>query len=293
MFPFKYRHYMEKRGFKSRLLRKYRLTIHNVNKPDNVRGFYTSPILLILSLFIAFMLVAGVLYLVVIYTPVGSMLPGYVNKVEKDKIVTNSLRVDSLMQEIEKQDAYLANIRAIMDGDITLDSLKNSPQPVSGNDFSVETTELEAEFVKNWEERERYNLTSQAASVAALQELNLFRPTKGEIMKSFDPSNGHYGVDIAEIAGENVMAIHDGIVVFSDYTANDGYSIVLQHRENLISIYRNCYRLLKQVGDKVYGGEVIGTLSDGSGVENGKKNFLHLELWHRSKPLDPNIYIAF
>ena len=284
---------MKKRGFRSRLLRKYRLTIHNENKPDNVRGFYVSPILLILSLFVAFMLVAGVLYLVVIYTPVGSMLPGYVNKGEKDKIVTNSLRVDSLMHEIEKQDVYLANIRAIMDGDITLDSLKNSPQPVSNRDFSIETTELEAEFVKNWEERERYNLTSQAASVAALQELNLFRPTKGEIITTFDPAADHYGVDIAEVAGESIVAIHDGIVVFSDYTANDGYTIALQHRENLISIYRNCYRLLKQVGDKVYGGEVIGTLSDGSGEEKGKKNFLHLELWHRSKPLDPNIYIAF
>ena len=284
---------MKKRGFRSRLLRKYRLTIHNENKPDNVRGFYVSPILLILSLFVAFMLVAGVLYLVVIYTPVGSMLPGYVNKGEKDKIVTNSLRVDSLMHEIEKQDAYLANIRAIMDGDITLDSLKNSPQPVSNRDFSIETTELEAEFVKNWEERERYNLTSQAASVATLQELNLFRPTKGEIITTFDPAADHYGVDIAEVAGESIVAIHDGIVVFSDYTANDGYTIALQHRENLISIYRNCYRLLKQVGDKVYGGEVIGTLSDGSGEKKGKKNFLHLELWHRSKPLDPNIYIAF
>ena len=284
---------MKKRGFRSRLLRKYRLTIHNENKPDNVRGFYVSPILLILSLFVAFMLVAGVLYLVVIYTPVGSMLPGYVNKGEKDKIVTNSLRVDSLMHEIEKQDAYLANIRAIMDGDITLDSLKNSPQPVSNRDFSIETTELEAEFVKNWEERERYNLTSQAASVAALQELNLFRPTKGEIITTFDPAADHYGVDIAEVAGESIVAIHDGIVVFSDYTANDGYTIALQHRENLISIYRNCYRLLKQVGDKVYGGEVIGTLSDGSDEKKGKKNFLHLELWHRSKPLDPNIYIAF
>ena len=285
---------MKKRGFKSWLLHRYRLTIHNVNKPDNVRGFYMSPILMILSLFIAFMLVAGVLYLAVIYTPIGSMLPGYVNKGEKDKIVTNSLRVDSLMHEIEKQDAYLANIRAIMNGDTTLDSLKNSPQPVSNRDFSIETTELEAEFVKNWEERERYNLTSQAASVAALQELNLFCPTKGEIIATFDPSTDHYGVDIAEIAGENIVAIHDGIVVFSDYTANDGYTIALQHRENLISIYRNCYRLLKQVGDKVYGGEVIGTLSDGSGQESGKKkNFLHLELWHRSKPLDPNIYIAF
>ena len=285
---------MKKRGFKSRLLRKYRLTIHNENKPDDVRGFYVSPMLMILSLFIAFMLVAGVLYLAVIYTPVGSMLPGYVNKGEKDKIVTNSLRVDSLMHEIEKQDAYLANIRAIMDGDITLDSLKNSPQPVSNRDFSVETTELEAEFVKSWEERERYNLTSQAASVAALQELNLFRPTKGEIIATFDPGADHYGVDIAEVAGESIVAIHDGIVVFSDYTANNGYTIALQHRENLISIYRNCYRLLKQVGDKVYGGEVIGTLSDGSGEKSGeKKSFLHLELWHRSKPLDPNIYIAF
>ena len=285
---------MKKRGFSSRLLRKYRLTIHNENKPENMHGVYVSPILLMILLIRAFLLVAGVLYLVVIYTPVGSMLPGYVNKGEKDKIVTNSLRVDSLMHEVEKQDAYLANIRAIMDGDITLDSLKNSPQPVSNKDFSIETTELEAEFVKNWEERERYNLTSQAASVAALQELNLFRPTKGEIITTFDPAGGHYGVDIAEVAGENIVAIHDGIVVFSDYTANDGYTIALQHRENLISIYRNCYRLLKQVGDKVYGGEVIGTLSDGSGRESGKKKeFLHLELWHRSKPLDPNIYIAF
>ena len=285
---------MKKRGFRSRLLRKYRLTIHNENKPDNVRGFYVSPILLILSLFVAFMLVAGVLYLVVIYTPVGSMLPGYVNKGEKDKIVTNSLRVDSLMHEIEKQDAYLANIRAIMDGDITLDSLKNSPQPVSNRDFSIETTELEAEFVKNWEERERYNLTSQAASVAALQELNLFRPTKGEIITTFDPAADHYGVDIAEVAGESIVAIHDGIVVFSDYTANDGYTIALQHRENLISIYRNCYRLLKSVGDKVVGGEVIGTFgSKLTGDSAAKKKFLHLELWHRGKPLDPNIYIAF
>lgn len=285
---------MEKKGFGSRLLRKYRLTIHNENKLKNVLGFYISPLWVIMSLFISFMLVAGVLYLVIIFTPVGRMLPGYMDEGIKDKIVTNNLRVDSLMHEIEKQDIYLANIRSIMSGDITLDSLKNSLMPVSQDSINIETTELETRFVNSWEERERYNLTSQAASVAALQELNLFRPTKGEIIRAFDPSNEHYGVDIAEISGENIVSIHDGIVVFSDYTANDGYTIVLQHRENLISIYRNCYRLLKQVGDKVYGGEVIGTLSNGSGEENEKeKNFLHLELWHRSKPLDPNIYIPF
>ena len=91
---------MKKKGFGSRLLRKYRLTIHNENKLENVLGFYISPLWVILSLFISFMLVVGVLYLVIIFTPVGSLLPGYVNKGEKDKIVTNSLRVDSLMHEI-------------------------------------------------------------------------------------------------------------------------------------------------------------------------------------------------
>ena len=156
---------MKKKGFGSRLLRKYRLTIHNENKLENVLGFYISPLWVILSLFFSFLLVVGVLYLVIIFTPVGSMLPGYVNKGEKDKIISNNLRVDSLMHEIEKQDAYLANIRAIMSGDITLDSLKNSPQPVSNKDFSTATTALEAEFVKNWEEREKYNLTSQAEKV--------------------------------------------------------------------------------------------------------------------------------
>lgn len=284
---------MKKKIFRSRLLRKYRLTIHNENKLENVLGFYISPLWVILSLFFSFLLVAGVIYLVIMFTPVGSLLPGYVSQVTKDKFVSNSLRVDSLMNEVRKQDIYLANIRAIMSGEITTDSIKNSLLPVSSDSISIETTELEAKFMREWEKRERYNLTSQAASVTALQEINLFRPIQGRIEKDYDPGNGHYGIDIAEAAGESIVAIYDGTVVFSDYTANDGFTIVVQHRENLISVYRNCYRLLKKVGDKVYGGEVIATLSDGSGNEKHKKQFLHLELWHRSKPLDPNIYIAF
>ena len=52
---------MKKKGFSSRLLRKYRLTIHNENKLENVLGFYISPLWVILSLFLSFMLVAGML----------------------------------------------------------------------------------------------------------------------------------------------------------------------------------------------------------------------------------------
>ena len=285
---------MNNKTSNNRFKRKYRLTIQNENKLKNVLGFYISPLWVILSLFFSFILVAGVLYLVIVFTPVGSLLPGYVSETTKDEFIRNNIRIDSLTSEVEKRDRYLANITAILSGDISTDSIKNSPQPIYADTISIETTDLEAQFAQEWEEREKYNITSQASNVAELQGLDLFRPTQGEIIRKFDAADNHFGVDIAEVKGEIVLAIHDGVVVLSDYTANDGYTIAIQHRENMVSIYRNCHRLLKGVGDKVAGGEAIGTLSDVQTDSTGvKKEYLHLELWHRGKPLDPNTYIAF
>lgn len=281
---------MKSKGFRSKLLRKYRLTIHNENKLENVLGFYISPLWAIITLFFSFLLVAGVIFLIITFTPVGNLIPGYVSESTKEKLISYNLRIDSLTREVAKQDRYLANIRAIMNGEITLDSIKNSPEQISSDSFPVTRSENEERFATEWENRERYNLISQATNVASLQELNLFRPTQGEVITPFDEAGGHFGVDIAEIPGESVLAIHDGVVIMSDYTAGDGYTIVLQHRENVVSVYRNCHRLLKGVGEEVVGGEVIGILSN-----NREENdsYLHFEIWHRGKPLDPSIYIAF
>ncbi len=283
---------MKVKAFRSRLLRKYRLTIHNENKLENVLGFYISPLWVIMSLFFSFLLLSGVLYLIVVFTPVGNLLPGYISDRAKEELIRNNIRIDSLTKEVEKQDRYIANIKRIISGNIVTDSIISTPLPINKDSISIDKTLHELEFLEKWEERENYNLTSQATNVAAVQELHLLRPTRGEIIKAFDPSSGHFGVDIAEIPGESVMAIHDGVVVMSDFTANEGFTIAVQHRENMISIYRNCYRLLKNIGDKVMGGEVIATLSSGNS-DNRKKEYLHLELWHRGKPLDPSTYIAF
>jgi len=283
---------MKAKAFRSRLLRKYRLTIHNENKLENVLGFYISPLWVIMSLFFSFLLLAGVLYLIVVFTPVGNLLPGYISNRAKEELIRNNIRIDSLTREVEKQDRYIANIQALISGNITIDSITSSPVPINTEGISTDKTIHEKEFMEQWEEREKYNLTSQATSVAELQELHLMRPTRGDVIKPFDPNSGHFGIDIAEIPGESVMAIHDGVVVMSDFTANEGFTIAIQHRENMISIYRNCYRLLKNIGDKVSGGEVIATLSSGEN-DNRRKEYLHLELWHRGKPLDPSTYIAF
>lgn len=279
--------------FRSRLMRKYRLTIHNENKLENVLGFYISPLWVILSLFFSFLLVAGVIYLILAFTPVIEYLPGRINNQTRETLVNYNLKIDSLKEVVEKQDRYLANIKNLMEGNHTIDSVLNAPELPSTDDISIVTSELEKEFAAAFEEREKYNLTSYATSVGTLQELNLYRPTSGVVIRNFSPQERHYGVDIAENPGESVLAIHGGTVVMSDYTAKEGYTIAIQHRENLVSIYRNCHRLLKEVGEKVSAGEVIATLGSSSDKEGETKPYLHFELWHRGKALDPNIYIAF
>lgn len=285
---------MSKKSFHSRLLRKYRLTIHNENKLENVLGFYVSPLWVILSLFFSFMLVAGVIYLILAFTPVGEYIPGYMNDKTREMLVSYNIKIDSLKEAVDKQDRYLRNIKNLLEGNFPVDSIMNAPELPSTDNISIVTTELEKEFAAAFEEREKYNLTSHATSVGALQELNFYRPSRGLIIKGFNPGEKHYGVDIAENPGESVLAIHDGVVIMSDYTAHDGYTIAIQHKENLISIYRNCSRLLKSVGEKVNRGEVIASLDNSKEKGNSKlKPYLHFELWHRGKALDPNIYIAF
>lgn len=281
--------------FRSRLMRKYRLTIHNENKLENVLGFYVSPLWVILSLFFSLLLVAGVIYLIFAFTPVGEYLPGRINNKTREMLVNYKLRIDSLKEIVEQQNRYMGNIKNLMEGNHTIDSTMNAPELPSTENISIVTSELEKEFAAAFEEREKYNLTSYATSVGALQELNLYRPARGLMIRSFNPEEKHYGVDIAENPGESVLAIHSGTVIMSDYTAKEGYTIAIQHRENLVSIYRNCYSLLKNVGDKVVTGEVIATLSNGENNSNDTvlKPYLHFELWHRGKALDPNIYIAF
>ena len=285
---------MKVKGFRSRLLRKYRLTIHNENKLENVLGFYISPLWVILSLFFSFLLVGGVVYLLIAFTPIKDIILGERSEIDKQQLIEINLRMDSIANKNAKVMQDYKNIRAIISGEIELDSIKNSPAPMNTDSIDISASEIERLFTAAWEEREKYNITSYGTNVAELQGLNLFRPTQGRIVRGFNESDGHYGVDIEETPDENILAVNDGRVVMSDYTANDGYTIVLQHRENMISIYRNCYRLLKNVGDEVEKGEAIGTLGSGIDKDDEKeKKFMHFEIWHRGKPLDPNTYIAF
>ena len=88
-----------------------------------------------------------------------------------------------------------------------------------------------------------------------------------------------------------ITSVLDGTVVFADWTIKTGYVIHVQHKNNLLSIYKHNSVLLKQQGDYVRAGEVLAVI--GNTGEESSGAHLHFELWRGGNPLDPENFIKF
>jgi murein DD-endopeptidase MepM/ murein hydrolase activator NlpD len=119
----------------------------------------------------------------------------------------------------------------------------------------------------------------------------LFTPAKGIISEKFNVQNKHYAVDIALQENEPIKSVSEGTVIFSEWTAETGYVIIIEHSSGLISVYKHNSSLTKQQGDNVDSGEVIALAGNTGEYSSGYH--LHFELWTDGYPLDPEKFIDF
>lgn len=270
---------------------KYKLTITNENTLEEVVGIHVSKlngVSVLLSTVTVIFLIAA---LIVSFTPLRNYLPGYMNSEVREQVVLNALRADSLQQMLDRQQMYIMNIQDIISGTVKIDSVHSLDSlTMVRSEELMERTEAEDLFRKQYEETERYNLTSMSDN-QAVTGLVFFRPTRGMISSNFDAATNHFGIDIAANHNESVLATLDGTVILSTYTADTGYVIQVQHGQNLVSVYKHCASLLKKVGDVVKAGEAIALV--GNTGENSTGPHLHFELWNRGRALDPTKYIVF
>ena len=279
------------KAFWSNIKFKYKLTIINENTLEEVVGLRVSKlngISVLLSVLTVLFLVASV---IIAFTPLRNYLPGYMNSEIRAQVVENALRVDSLHQLVDRQNLYIMNIQDIFSGTIRVDTVHNMDSLTTVREDSLmERTQREAEFRKQYEETEKYNLTSITAR-PDIEGLIFYRPTRGMITDKFDADRKHYGTDIAANPGESVLATLDGTVILSTYTAETGYVIEVQHNQDFISVYKHCSSLLKREGDTVQAGEAIALVGNSGQLTTGPH--LHFELWHKGRAVNPEQYIVF
>lgn len=101
---------------------------------------------------------------------------------------------------------------------------------------------------------------------------------------------GHLGIDLVAPEGTAIQSVDDGSVLFSSYTIETGYTLVVQHRGDRVSVYKHCASLLKRQGDLVAGGEAIALMGNTGELSSGPH--LHFEWWVKGQPVDPKPWLG-
>jgi len=122
-------------------------------------------------------------------------------------------------------------------------------------------------------------------------DFSLFPPVKGNITSGYNANEKHYGIDVAVPKDTPIKAASSGTVIFSEWTAETGYVIILKHNNNLLTTYKHNASLTKQQGERVKAGEVIATAGSTGELSTGPH--LHFELWRDGYPTDPTNFIDF
>lgn len=282
-----------------KLKNKYRLVIMDDDNFAEKFSFRLSR----LNVFVAVGSLAIILILlttyIIAFTPLREYIPGYTSVELTRQSYQNALRADSLKRMVENRDRMLQTLNMVLSGEIPIQDVKNLEDTnLKPKTVDYKRSREDSLFRIEMENTGKYDLTIQnessnaeTSSSGGLSSFFFFSPIKGIVINGFNISKKHYGVDVAGKKNEPIKSILNGTVIFSNWTLETGYTIAIQHQQNLISVYKHNSALLKKAGEYVKAGEPVAFI--GNSGEQTSGPHLHFELWFNGSPVNPRDYISF
>tara|TARA_Y200000002_G_scaffold274788_1_gene229088 strand:+ start:582 stop:1481 length:900 start_codon:yes stop_codon:yes gene_type:complete len=281
------------------LQEKRRVVVLDEDSFEEKRNFTTSKFSLLVFFLFSVIVFSILFFLLISYSSIKTFVPGYpsvsAQKELMDKNIELDQKLNDLIIKINKEEQYMTNFQKIVNGDTPID--RNNFEKVFKSQNIDTTNELsisEKTIREKVNKREKYEIDiipGGALTKDVLPELLLFPPLVGEITNKMNISAGHFGVDIIAPKNEAVVAILKGTIVYQNWSPNDGHVVHIQHKNNLLSIYKHSSEVLKKIGDYVDAGEPISIV--GNSGEHSTGPHLHFELWHNGYPMDPEKFINF
>jgi hypothetical protein len=280
----------DKENFLTKLVTKYRLVLLNDSTYEEKTSFKISR-LKVFSVVFAFMIIIVLITSTIIfYTSVRENIPGYSSTSLQKQANLLSYKTDSLRQIVFLNDQYINSLKKVLTGD--LETIKYSPDSILNIDVLdlqiIEKSKEDSILRQLVENEDKYNLGNINKNK---QYYLLTSPLTGLISQNYSIADEHLAIDISVDIGTPVKAISNGRVLLSEWTTQTGYVLIIDHGNDLISVYKHNSKLLKSQGEIVQQGQIIA-MSGNTGILTSGPH-LHFELWSEGFSIDPNTLINF
>ena len=285
----------------SRWKHRFKVTVFDENSFSEIRVFRGTPRGWAWMVGGVLTLVVGLTYLTVAQTQLREwVVPGYVATQTREDMAATRALADSLTVMLQRNGQVVQALRHALAGDNrAIEFLQGAGasdwRPGAEAFPDVDTTALaagpyETRLRNQVLTEDRFALQRRSERAGASSTGFRYPPVAGTLSDELDLGVGHLGVDLAAAEGSPIQAVDDGTVLFSTYTVETGYTLVLQHRGERVSIYKHCASLLKTQGDLVAGGEAVGLVGNTGEWTSGPH--LHFEWWVQGRAVDPRPWLG-
>ncbi len=241
--------------------------------------------------------IVAVVLLVLIFTPVGAVVPIQNPELENKygrELVSLNQRMTTMMEELVELREYNVKLRkALGENAVATDSgiaVVTTPRSSAAKETKKETrtspaTQAFRSTLPQPGTRPSENQVEEKQQVV----FPVVLPTEGYISRGYEADRRHYGLDIAGKIGTPVNAAAEGHIVFAGWTSDDGYKVIISHSGGFLTFYKHNQSLLKSSNSFVRRGEPVALLGNSGQTSSGPH--VHFEIWKDGTPVDPSRYI--
>lgn len=282
----------ENKGFFKKLFNDYKVVVSSEDTFEEKFAFKASKINVFVLMLVYSVILISFTISIVFFTQLRELVPGYSSSDLLNRAIYLTQKTDSLERQIELNNKFYKSIEDVLSGktdvfierdNITIDSSLNEK-----NFFSI-SPNSEDSILRNYvDSQDKFNLTKNEL---VIENKMFFSPIKGDITQAFNFQENHFAVDIAADIGTPVKSILDGKILFSEWSVDTGHVIIVDHGDNIVSVYKHNSKSLKEQNDFVQAGEVIAYSGNQGSLSSGPH--LHFELWKNGTPIDPEPLLNF
>lgn len=281
-----------KKKLTKKLLHKYRLVVLNEDTFEERFAMKLTRLNVFIFGSLFALLLIGFTTIFIAFTPIREYIPGYTSPTLQKQAIALERKTDSLLSVTKMNERYMKSIKDVLSGEAPLEEInKDSIYAELAAEVDPQTlnpSRADSILREKVDNEDKYNLFESARSV---KNFVFFPPVKGTVSSGFNLEAQHYAVDVVVPKNTPIKAAADGRVVLASWTSDSGYVIVIDHGNQLLSVYKHNSSLTKEQGDFVKAREVIAISGSSGALSTGPH--LHFELWNDGDPIDPTAFIDF